>query len=106
MRQSLIRYEVEGVGSVEFGRTPPRFLNQFDGSSVGSSAISYKAIGLHGEKDVGVKLEPRTISADVTIVGMDSAGKYSREKLVVPQAMAGTRFSERNSNTRVGISPK
>lgn len=82
MRQSLIRYEVEGVGSVEFAKTPPRFLNKFDGSSVGSSAISYKAIGLHGEKDGGIKLEPRTISAEVTIVGMDSAGKYSREKLV------------------------
>lgn len=81
MRQSLIRYEVEGVGSVEFGKTPPRFLNQFDGSSVGSSAISYKAIGIHGEKTGEIKLEPRTITADVTIVGKDNEGKYSGERL-------------------------
>lgn len=81
MRQSLIRYEVEGVGSVEFGRTSPHFLNKFDGSSIGSSAVSYKAIGIHGEKTGDIKLEPRTITADVTIVGKDNDGKYSGERL-------------------------
>lgn len=66
--------------SAEFSsdsKTMHLVLDQFDGSSVGASAITYKPVELDGQKIISTTLNARTINVPVEFTAI-SDGKYSR----------------------------
>ena len=66
--------------SMEFSsdsRTMHLDLRNFDGCSVGASAVTYKPVGLPGEKLITGTLNSRTIIVPVEFTATDG-GKYSR----------------------------
>lgn len=66
--------------SAEFSsesRTMHLILDQFDGSSVGASAIAYKPVDLDGQRLISTSLNARSVAVPVEFTAMTD-GKYSR----------------------------
>ena len=73
--------EENGLSATFSTSDPMNFIESFDGSSLGSTAVVYKPIEYDGQKFISANLNARTLRLCVNIGGK-ADGKYSRSAAV------------------------